>query len=160
MHLTCESPGTAEAYRQTGKFADGTVLVKEVFGSEHAQMTTGDANWASETKVWFVLIKDEKGRYAGNPLWGDGWGWALSKADSPDKQVAVDYKKDCLGYHIPAKSNDTKHNSNSTEAPLIITGFTRITRFLQNPPFHHRCISSFPFVFRRLRAVRSLLLQR
>lgn len=39
-------------------------------------------------------------------LWGDGWGWALFKADAPDKQVATDYKKDCLGYHIPAKSTD------------------------------------------------------
>jgi hypothetical protein len=81
-------------------------LVKEVFGTEHAQMTTGDAHWASQTKIWFVLIKDEKGRYPGNPLWGDGWGWALFKADAPRKQVAVDYKKDCLGCHIPAKSTD------------------------------------------------------
>jgi hypothetical protein len=59
------------------KFADGTVLVKEVFGTDHAQMTTGDAHWAKDTKVWFVLIKDSKGRYPNNPLWGDGWGWAL-----------------------------------------------------------------------------------
>ena len=106
MHMTYASPGTAEAYRRTGKFPDGTVLVKEVFGTDHAQMTTGDAHWASETKVWFVLIKDEKGRYKDNPLWGDGWGWALFKSDAPDKQVATDYKKDCLGCHIPARSKD------------------------------------------------------
>ena len=106
MHFTYAFPGTAEAYRRTGKFADGTVLVKEIFATDHAQMTTGDANWASVTKVWFVLIKDEKGRYPGNPLWGDGWGWALFKADAPDKQVATDYKKDCLGCHIPAKATD------------------------------------------------------
>jgi hypothetical protein len=106
MHLTHASPGTAAAYRRTGKFPDGTVLVKEVFGTEHAQMTTGDATWASGTKVWFVLIKDSKGRYPGNPLWGDGWGWALFKADAPDKQVATDYKKDCLGCHVPAKATD------------------------------------------------------
>ena len=106
MHLTWASPGTAEAYRRTGKFPDGSVLVKEVFGSEHAQMTTGDAHWASDTKVWFVLIKDAKGRYPGSALWGDGWGWALFKADAPDKQVATDYKKDCLGCHVPAKATD------------------------------------------------------
>ena len=106
LHYTYASPGTAEYYRKTGKFADGTVLVKEVFGSDHAQMTTGDAHWASGTKVWFVMIKDEKGRYPGNPLWGDGWGWALFKSDAPDKQVATDYKKDCLGCHIPAKTTD------------------------------------------------------
>lgn len=51
MHVTYASPNAAENYRKTGKFADGTVLVKEVFGTDHAQMTTGDAHWASGTKV-------------------------------------------------------------------------------------------------------------
>jgi hypothetical protein len=106
MHYTYASPGAAEYYRKNGKFADGTVLVKEVLGTDHAPMTTGDAHWASGTKVWFVMIKDEKARYPGNPLWGDGWGWALFKSDAPDKQVATDYKKDCLGCHIPARSTD------------------------------------------------------
>jgi len=106
MHYTWASPGTAEYYRKNGKFADGTVLVKEVFASDHAQLTTGDAHWATGTKVWFVMVKDAKGRYPGNPLWGDGWGWALYKSDAPDKQVAVDYKKDCLGCHVPAKATD------------------------------------------------------
>lgn len=106
MHYAYASPGAAEYHRKNGKFADGTVLVKEVFGSEHAQLTTGDAHWASGTKVWFIMVKDEKGRYPGNPLWGDGWGWALYKSDAPDKQVATNYKKDCLGCHIPAKATD------------------------------------------------------
>ena len=106
MHVTYASPGTAEYYRKNGKFADGTVLVKEVFGTDHASMTTGDAHWASGTQVWFVMIKDEKNRYPNNPLWGDGWGWALFKADAPDKQVATDYKKDCLTCHVPARSAD------------------------------------------------------
>jgi len=106
MHYTYATPGTAEYYRKTGKFADGTVLVKEVFGGDHAQLTTGDAHWASGTKVWFIMIKDSKGRYPGNPLWGDGWGWALYKSDAPDKQIATDYKKDCLGCHIPAQKTD------------------------------------------------------
>ena len=106
MHMTYASPGAAEYFRQNGKFADGTVLVKEVFGTEHASMTTGDAHWASATKVWFVMIKDEKGRYTDSKLWGDGWGWALYKSDAPDKQVAVSYKKDCQGCHIPAQKTD------------------------------------------------------
>jgi len=106
MHMTYASPGAAEYYRQNGKFADGTVLVKEVLGTDHAQMTTGDAHWASGTKVWFVMIKDDKQRFPNNPLWGEGWGWALFKGDAPDKQVAVDYKKDCMNCHIPAKSTD------------------------------------------------------
>ena len=106
MHVTYASPGTAAYYRKNGKFPDGAVLVKEIFGTDHAQLTTGDAYWASGIKVWFVQIKDSKGRYPNSPLWGDGWGWALFKADSPDKQVATDYKKDCLGCHVPAKSTD------------------------------------------------------
>jgi hypothetical protein len=106
IHMTYASPGTAEYYRKNGKFADGTVLVKEVLRTDHAQLTTGDAHWASGTQVWFVMIKDDKNRYPNSPLWGDGWGWALFKSDSPDKQVAVDYKKDCVGCHIPAKATD------------------------------------------------------
>jgi hypothetical protein len=106
MHVTYASPGTAAYYRKTGKFPDGAVLVKEIYGTDHAQLTTGDAHWASGINVWFVKIKDEKSRYPDNKLWGDGWGWALFKADAPDKQVATDYTKDCLGCHIPAKSTD------------------------------------------------------
>jgi hypothetical protein len=106
MHYTYASPGAAEYYRKNGKFADGTVLVKQVFATDHAKMTTGDAHWATDTIVWFVMMKDDKGRYPGNPLWGDGWGWALYKADAPDKQVATNYKKDCLGCHVPAQSTD------------------------------------------------------
>ena len=106
MHYTYASPGAAEYYRKNGQFADGTVLVKEVLATSHAQLTTGDAHWATDPKVWFVMIKDAKGRFPGNPLWADGWGWALFKSDAPDKQVATDYKKDCLGCHIPAKNTD------------------------------------------------------
>jgi len=106
MHYTYASPGTAEFYRKNKKFADGTVLVKEVLATSHAQLTTGDAHWAQGTKVWFVMIKDEKGRFPGNPLWGNGWGWALFKSDAPDTQIATDFKKDCLGCHIPAQDTD------------------------------------------------------
>src|SRR5215471_15516820 len=37
MHYTYASPGTAEYYRQNKKFADGTVLVKEIMGTDHGQ---------------------------------------------------------------------------------------------------------------------------
>lgn len=106
MHYTYASPGAAEFYQKNGRFADGTVLVKDVLATSHAQLTTGDAHWATDTKVWFVMIKDDKGRYRDNPLWGDGWGWALFKSDAPDTQVATNYKKDCLGCHLPAKGTD------------------------------------------------------
>jgi hypothetical protein len=104
MHVTYASPGAAQYYRKNGKFADGTVLVKETFTTDHAQLTTGDARWATnKTIVWFVMIKDTKNRFPNNPLWGNGWGWALFKADAPDKQVATSFKKNCLGCHVPAQ---------------------------------------------------------
>lgn len=106
IHMTYASPGTAAYYRKTGKMPDGAVLVKEVFGTSHGALTTGEANWAADTKVWFVMIKDEKHRFPKNKLWGEGWGWALFKSDAPDKQVATDFKTDCLGCHLPAKSTD------------------------------------------------------
>jgi len=40
MHVTYASPGTAAYYRKTGKFPDGAVLVKEIYGTDHAQLTT------------------------------------------------------------------------------------------------------------------------
>jgi len=106
MHITYASPGAAEYYRKNGKFADGMVMVKEIMKTDHAQMTTGDAHRATTQIQWFVMIKDDKNRFPKNPLWGDGWGWALYKADAPDKQVATDFKKDCIPCHVPAQSTD------------------------------------------------------
>ena len=106
LHATYATPGAAAYYRQTGKFADGTVLVKEVFGTDHAQLTTGDAHWASGTKVWFVMVKDAQGRHKGSKFWGDDWDWSLYKSDAPDKQVALSYSHDCQGCHVPAAKTD------------------------------------------------------
>jgi len=106
IHFVYASPGASEYYRANGHFADGTMLVKEIWGTDHAQLTTGDAHWMSKIVQWFVLVKDAKGRFPGNSLWGNGWGWALFKADAPEKQVATDFKKDCLSCHVPAKDTD------------------------------------------------------
>jgi Cytochrome P460 len=40
MHYTYASPGTAQYYRAHGKCPDGAVLVKEIFATDHAQLTT------------------------------------------------------------------------------------------------------------------------
>ena len=52
------------------------------------------------------MVKDSENRFAENPIWGDGWGWALFKPDDKGKNVSRDYKVDCLGCHIPAKDTD------------------------------------------------------
>lgn len=99
---------TIEHYRRTGKFPDGATLVKELRAANKGDYTTGTGVHYSTDgiKQWFVMIKDEKGRFPGNDLWGEGWGWALFKPADQQKNVAVDYKADCLGCHIPAKQTD------------------------------------------------------
>lgn len=95
-----------DAYNATGQWPDGAVIVKEVLYTAGDQLTTGAASWATEPNVWFVMVKDQQGRFPGNPLWGSGWGWALFEAASPDAQVAANYKQDCLNCHMPARKTD------------------------------------------------------
>ena len=99
---------TVEAFRNTGQFPDGATLVKELRASETADYTTGRgvSHSTGELKQWFVMIKDSKARFAENPLWGDGWGWALFKPDDRNNNVATNYQADCLGCHQPAKARD------------------------------------------------------
>ena len=96
------------AYRKTGRFPDGATIVKELRASEAGTYTTGsNVSYATDgLKQWFVMIKDEKGRFQNNPVWGDGWGWALYKPDDRGTNVASSYKSDCLGCHVPAKTDD------------------------------------------------------
>ena len=95
-------------FRKNGKFPDGAVLVKELRGSVAGDYTTGEGvhHATEQLKQWFVMVKDSQNRFTDNPLWGDGWGWALFKPDQPSKNVAKDYKTDCLGCHVPVKEND------------------------------------------------------
>lgn len=97
-----------KTFRKTGKFPDGSTLVKELRVSRAGDYSTGrQVSYATaEIKQWFVMVKDEKKRFSGNQLWGDGWGWALFKPDQPGKNIATDYRQDCLGCHLPAKKTD------------------------------------------------------
>jgi hypothetical protein len=106
FHDVYTQPESVAAFRKNGAFPDGAVLVKEIRSVKTADLTTGTASWAGDPAVWFVMIKDGKNRFAANPLWGEGWGWALFKADNPEKNVATSYQKDCLACHVPAKDTD------------------------------------------------------
>lgn len=108
FHDVYTEKATVEAFRKTGKFPDGATLVKELRASNAGSYTTGEGvSYATDgLKQWFVMIKDANGRFADNPLWGDGWGWALYKPDDPLKNVATDYSKDCISCHVPAKATD------------------------------------------------------
>jgi hypothetical protein len=106
MHEVYASPGAMDAYRAAGRFPDGTVLVKEVFGTSTNGMTTGTVSHADRLKGWFVMVKDGRNSHPGHPLWGDGWGWSWFDADEPLKTTSTNYKLDCQGCHVPAQSTD------------------------------------------------------
>lgn len=108
FHDVYTERATVEAYRKTGKFPDGATLVKELRASESGAYSTGpEVSHATEgLKQWFVMIKDAEGRFEDNPLWGDGWGWALFKPDDVTTNRAANYQSDCLGCHVPAKDKD------------------------------------------------------
>lgn len=105
FHNVYTRPETVAAFRSTGKFPDGSVLVKELLKATTDTMTTGEISYATETDGWFIMVKDAKGRFKGNALWGDGWGWALFNAGNP-ATVTTDYKADCLPCHEPARQDD------------------------------------------------------
>jgi Cytochrome P460 len=106
LHGVYARPEDVQAYRRDGKFPDGAVLVKDITSVGSEKLTAGQATWATGVKIWFVMIKDAKGRFPKNDLWGDGWGWALFEAKDPKRNVATDYKTDCKVCHIPAKKDD------------------------------------------------------
>ena len=96
-----------QAFRATGRYPDGAVLVKEIRAFETATLTTGEVAYAGAPAVWFVMVKDSTGRFEGkNPLWAKGWGWAMFKADDPTKQVAESFEASCEGCHTPVANSD------------------------------------------------------
>jgi hypothetical protein len=106
MHNVYARAEDVQAYRRDAKFPDGAVLIKEITTVGSDKLTTGQSTWSTNIKIWFVMVKDAKGRFPGNDLWGDGWGWALFEAKDPKLNVATDYKTDCLSCHVPAKKDD------------------------------------------------------
>ncbi len=106
MHIVYTQPGVAEAYRATGAFPDGTVLVKELRSAGTEDLTTGRVSYATDLEGWFVMVKDSSDRYPDNPLWGDGWGWGFFAADAPGTLVTQDYAEECKSCHVPAQATD------------------------------------------------------
>lgn len=106
FHDVYTQPQAAQTYRQTGKFPDGTVLVKEVRKVKSGTLTTGEAQWAGDPIIWFVMVKDTQGRFKGNPHWAEGWGWALYEAKNPSRNVSKSFRETCMGCHTPARQTD------------------------------------------------------
>ena len=106
FHDVYTQADAVKGYANTGKFADGTMLIKEIRKIGSGALTTGEALWATENAVWFVMIKDSKNRFKGNPNWGEGWGWALFEAKNPQLNISKGYSDSCLGCHKPAQQSD------------------------------------------------------
>ena len=106
LHNVYTQPGVVEYYLQHKLFPDGAVLIKELLKGVTAPMTTGTVSRAGEPEGWFMMVKDSQGRFKDNPLWGDGWGWALFNVGQLSQPVTKNYKTECIGCHIPAQKND------------------------------------------------------
>lgn len=106
FHDVYTQRSAVEAYRATGEFPDGAVLVKEVRDTRSGTLTTGDSLWGGEIDHWFVMIKDRKGRFPESPIWGEGWGWALFDAREPGRNTTTNFRASCVGCHIPARADD------------------------------------------------------
>lgn len=115
LHVVYASPGTIAAYRKSGHFPDGTVLVKEVYRAATAPMTTGTISHADVLRGWFVMVRDSKGKHGENDVWGEGWGWSWFDAANPSTpsralptkdgipQRTFDHRQNCMGCHAPAQ---------------------------------------------------------
>lgn len=107
FHHVRTQPQAIEAYGRTGTFPDGTVLVKEIMTARRSDLSTGArVASATATRQWFVMVKDATNRFPEDPLWGQGWGWALFDAADPSRNTATDFQRDCLGCHAPAQASD------------------------------------------------------
>ncbi len=106
IHTTYTQLASLKAYKKDGKWPDGAMLVMEVRALTWDDMPTGHVIVEGEPVKWLVMVKDAKGRFPGNPNWGDGWGWALFKPAALKNNASTNCKNDCLGCHEPAKDSD------------------------------------------------------
>lgn len=119
FHHVYTQPEAIARFEATGEFPDGTVLVKELREHRSANYTTGqDVASATVPTQWFVMVKDRRARYPDHPLWQQGWGWALFKADAPGENVATSFAADCQACHIPARATDW----------VYVDGYPRLAR--------------------------------
>jgi len=77
-----------------------------VFKTTIKGMRTGTVSSAGTLAGWFVMVKGNLGRFPGNKLWGDGWGWSWFDGTNPQKTTSTDYTTDCQSCHVPARQSD------------------------------------------------------
>ncbi len=82
------------------------LLHLELLFNHHKRVNDCVHSATGEYKQWFVMVKDSQNRFDDNPIWGEGWGWALFKPDNLEQNQAENHKTDCLACHVPAKNTD------------------------------------------------------
>jgi len=109
FNVVYTQPETVTAYRQTGEFPEGAVMIKEL--RQGVTEAEGDDKVSSlgALKGWFAMIKPPKANAPQGPLWGDGWGWAKFDADAPDATTTRNYQTECVGCHTPVKNTEFIH---------------------------------------------------
>ena len=105
IHVVYTQPETVAYYNRYGDYPDGAFLVKEVRAAKTHSLTTGFAASESDIKIWFLMIRDRKGRFAGNPNWKEGWGWGLYAVTAPAKNISEGFSKSCKDCHTPQKGD-------------------------------------------------------
>lgn len=94
-HTVYTWPSTVDAYRKTGRVPDGTIPVSEV--RKPSSCVLDDRNPRSDDVIWwFVMFKDSRGRYAGNPRRAQGWARAQFFPGNPAKDFAAIVRSDCM----------------------------------------------------------------
>jgi len=106
FHDVYAQPEAVAYFQKTGQFPDGAVIVKEVREVRDGIKTTGQAQWAGDISIWFVMVKDSKGRFENSSHWSSGWGWALFESKAPDRNVSKGFGSSCEACHTPAKAQD------------------------------------------------------
>jgi hypothetical protein len=90
LHVVYASPGTIAAYQRTGRFPDGSVLVKEVYQTATQPMATGTVSHAEKLQGWFVMVKESKDIHPNNKLWarvGPGHGSMRATHQKPHRRI-------------------------------------------------------------------------
>jgi cytochrome P460 len=109
FNVVYTQPETATAYRETGEFPAGAVIIKELRQGVTAGEGDDKVSSLGVLNGWFTMIKPPKTNAPQGPLWGDGWGWAKFNVDAPNATITKDYKTECIGCHSPVKNTDFIH---------------------------------------------------
>ena len=109
FNVVYTQPETVTAYRQTGEFPEGAVIIKELRQGVTAAEGDSEVSSLGVLTGWFALVKPPKTNAPQGPLWGDGWGWAKFDVDAPNATITTNYQTDCVGCHMPVKNTDFIH---------------------------------------------------